>query len=506
MEAEPRGTGSDIAGSREIAAQAVRGSVYNAGTAVVTLTLGFVRAVLLARLLLPDHFGAAALALFFNGLANQLRTLGMDNAVVQRRDVSGDVLPTYFTMRVVFLFGSIAVLAALAPLIGRFYPQTPQLTALILAFAGVSVVRELTATQEALLTRHLAFGRLARVNLTSSVTISVLAPLLAWWGWGVWSLVAEQLSGQLVRAIMIWSRYAPWRPRWGWDPEVARWFWRFGVRMWTGHNLNFILLRFGDFWTGTLLGQTPLGLYSRARQFAAYSERVVAPLRAIFFPTFSRLQGDRLRLSRAFFRAVSVVVRINLALAAILILTAPEAVTLLLGSRWMPLVPAFRLMIVYALFDPIAGAAGDLLLAVGRPGLIVRVRTIQCTLFLPAVMVLGHRFGIEGVALSAGLTMIAGTALLLRETRRIVDYSLRRLWWWPSFAVAGATLATAVLAPLLADLPLWARLGAKVWGMTVVYAALLWLTERAQLQMGWRMVSALLRQRERTAGVDTEGF
>ena len=47
-----------------IAGKTVQGSLYSGGAAIVTFTLGFVRAVLLARLLLPEHIGVVALAFF----------------------------------------------------------------------------------------------------------------------------------------------------------------------------------------------------------------------------------------------------------------------------------------------------------------------------------------------------------------------------------------------------------------------------------------------------------
>lgn len=490
--------------SRQIAARAVRGSVYNAGTAVFTLSLGFVRAVLLARLLLPEHFGAAALALFFNGLANQLRALGMDSALIQRRDVGGEVLPTYFTLRMALLLGSVGILAAFTPALSWFYPDAPRLGPLVLAFAGISLLRGANAVQETLLTRQLAFARLAHANIAASVTTTVVAPLLAWHGWGVWSLVAEQLSGQLARAIVVWGLYRPWRPRWGWDADVARWFWRFGVRVWTGNNLNFVLLRFGDFWTGTALGHIPLGFYSRATQFAGYTGRAIAPLGSIFFPTFSRLQGDRLRLSQAFFRAISLVVRLDVGLAVILIVAAPEATALLLGERWLPMVTAFQLMVVFTMLDPVENGAGDLLLAAGQPGRIVRVRVVQCLLFVPAVVLLGSAWGIVGVAVAADIAMLTGVLLLLRETRRIVEYSPRRLWWWPAVAVAAAVVAARLSAPVSTGLPLWAVCAVKISVVGGVYAAVLWLTERAEIEMGWRLVWGLMRTREQPEELDGE--
>ncbi|MGC9084118.1 MAG: oligosaccharide flippase family protein, partial [Anaerolineae bacterium] len=79
--------------------RAIRGSIYTVGASLVTLTLGFLRSVLLARLLLPEHFGLVALALFYIGLAAQLRGLGLDIALIHRQDADELFMRTYFSLR-----------------------------------------------------------------------------------------------------------------------------------------------------------------------------------------------------------------------------------------------------------------------------------------------------------------------------------------------------------------------------------------------------------------------
>ena len=66
----------------DIAGRAVRGSVYSVGAAGVTINLGFARAVLLTRLLLPAHFGGVALALLFVNLSAQFCALVLDRVLL----------------------------------------------------------------------------------------------------------------------------------------------------------------------------------------------------------------------------------------------------------------------------------------------------------------------------------------------------------------------------------------------------------------------------------------
>lgn len=239
-----------------------------------------------------------------------------------------------------------------------------------------------------------------------------------------------------------------------------------------------------------------MGFYSRAYEFAGYPRRAVAnPVLSVFFPTFARLQDEPLRLSRAFFRVTSLMVRVGFWFSLVFILAAPEFIQLLLGERWLPMLMTFQLMIVYTLFDPLAMGASNLLMAVGYPNLIVRTRAVQFVLFVPAVVLLGYAAGIEGVAVAADLMVLSGAILLFFYSRRFVDYSMRALWLWPAVSLVVTGGAVLALTPFWGELATWRALFGKGLLITVLFWGLLWLTERDQLRSGWRMIWGLMRPR-----------
>lgn len=483
----------------DIARRTVSGSLYSIGSSAITLGLGFVRAILMARLLLPEHFGVATLALFYLNLATQLRALGIDNALIHRKDADDETFASYFSLRILLIVASLGILAAFIPLLGRLHPDIPLLPMVLLGYMGISVFKGLNSVQMTILTKQMAFRHLATVDVMSSITMTVVGPLLAYSGMGVWSIVAEQGSGVFVRTVAIWLFYRVWRPKLGWDGKTVRWFVNYGSKLWAGSNLNFLLDRFDDWWIGTFLGDTPLGFYSRAYEFARYPRRVVAnPVLSVFFPTFAKLQDDRLRLSRAFFRVTSLMIRAGGLFSLVFILAAPEFITLFLGERWLPMLLTFQLMIVYTLLDPLVTAVNNLLAATGHPGAIARVRLLQAFVFIPAVFALGLWLGIDGVAIAADLMMVAGGLMLFRYARRVVDFSLRTLWLWPLVALILGGGALLMLDPLWQQLRVEAVLVGKGIVATGVYGSVLWLMERKQLRLGWHMIWSLARPKTKT--------
>jgi O-antigen/teichoic acid export membrane protein len=470
-----------------MAGQVARSSLHSVAASAVTLSLGFVRAVLLARLLAPEQFGVVALAAVFVNILAQLRALSLSLAIVHHPAPDEATYRTYFSLSVGLAAGSVALFIPLIPSVAGFYPAMPGLGWVMLALAGVDILTTVALAQDGLLTRGMHFRTIAGADVCAATAMTVCAPVLAWAGWGPWALVAEPTSGLVARTLYVWVRAPAVRPRFGWQPAAARWLWNYGRPSWLAANLDYVLMRFDDFWVGTVLGNTALGLYSRAFEFAHYPRRLVAtPLGNVFLPALARLRGDRRRLSHAYVRLLSVMVRVAFWFVPLFVLAAPEFIRVLLGERWLPMQLSFQLMVVCALFDPLLWGAARFLMAVGEPGLVARGRAVQLVVFVPAVVLLSRTWGIAGAALAVDLKVLVGMLVLFRFTRRFVDYSRRVVFVWPALAMCSAAALTAELPARWLPIQPAAGLLAKMLVTSTVYAGVLAVGEGAQWRAGGR--------------------
>ena len=494
MDVRNVGTEQTQVNSQTIASKAARGSLYSIIASAVTLVSGFLRAILLARLLAPEHFGVMTLALFYVALANQLFSFGLDHAIIHRQDADETVRSTYFTLRMAAVVAIAGLILLAAPILGRVYPAMPLLGWILAALAVIGIVQGFSYVQEALLRKDLSFQQLAILDVTSSLVMTITAPLLAWAGWGVWALVAEQASGILTRALVTWLVFRHWAPRLGWDRKIARWFWDYGKPMWGGSGLYFLTDRFDDFWIGTTLGKTLLGYYSRAYEFAHYPRRVIAtPLLGVFNPVFAQLQGDRLRLSQAFYRATYIILRVSFLASGAFALVMPEFIHLVIGDNWTPMLLAFRLMLIYTLLDVIIVFGEGLLWAVGRPQQFQRITLAQAVFFIPAVILGARLWQINGVALAADAMLAIGCIILCRYLRQVVDFSLLRLTFWPVLALTAASVGGWILESSQCLSNPWQMAAGKLVLFCVLYAALLGISESKETLQGLRWVWQHLR-------------
>ncbi len=481
----------------DLTGKILQGSLYSGAAAGVTFVLGFIRSVLLARLLLPEHFGAVALAAFFCGLAANLHSLGMNKAMIHHQGGEDAFKATYFSVAVGLNGLKVVLLLAAAPYLQRLYPHIPALGQVVVASALISGLSALCLLQETLLRKELAFDALARTEVAASVAMTLMAPFCAWLGWGVWALVAESASQVLTRCVCVWGLYRRWPPRFGWTQEAGELFWRFGKSFWIRANLSYLLSTFDDSWVGTALGQTALGYYTTAYAFSQSPRRVLGhPLVTVFEPAFACLQRDRQQLSAAFFWATYLMLRLGFLGAGLFALLMPEFIRLVIGDKWLPMLWAFRLLLVYQALDGLALLVSNLLSAVGKPEVLRHATIAQTLFFIPTVILGAYLAGIHGVALAVNGMLLVGIGYMYRPLRDTVDVSLCRLAGWPLVALTAAIgIGLAVEGGV--SMSLWHMLGLKIGVFVLVFGGCLAFAEWQDDVRGVRRVLDLLQPQKR---------
>lgn len=485
--------------SNDLARRSVTSVGWNAASGMTGMVVLFVRSVLLARLLPVDVFGVYAGAGALVVLTSAFAAFGMGGAFLHRSAATEDeaqAAAVHFTVKLIFTAAWAAFMLVFALLFSEGSQQTA-LIVLTLTQAG----DELTQTSRLVLVRRVVHRRLAVLQFLDALFTTVVAVGLALLGATLWALLATDIVSMAlgIAGLLLWRPV--WRLRLAWQRSTVRYYLHFGSRNFVAGLLLLALDRIDDLWTLRYLGDTALGYYSRAYTFATYPRKVLAaPVNQVAGGTYAELKADRLRLSQAFFRTNALLVRSGFLLAGLLALVAPEFIRIVLGAKWLPMLEAFRLMLVFTLLDPIKMTVSDLFIAVGRPEVVVRVRFVQLMVMVAGLFALGMRFGIAGVALAVDLMLIVGIGVLLRQARQHVDYSGRRLFGAPTLALAAGLLAGAGVARAVASPSDWVMALVKGLAFSAPYAAVLYLLERQTfLEMASRVLGLVhVRRRDGT--------
>ncbi len=489
-----------------LARRSIESSIYNVVSHGLQIVILFFRSILLARLLLPETFGVYTFAQAIITTTLTFPVFGLGASYINRCPETEDpnAPAVYFTLISAFsLIWAIALI-----LFGAFFLRGER-RSVLWALAAITLLAQIAAPAETILSRQVRFGRLALLYLLTALLTSAASLWLAWRGAGVWSLVSVDLVSALILIVGLYLIRPVWQPRLVLVPHIVRYYLRLGSRTLLADLLVTALDRLDDLWTGRFLGDAALGFYSRAYTFANYPRRVLAsPLNAVTLSSYAEVKHDRPRLSQAFSLANSLIIRAGFLFAGVLLLIAPEFTRWVLGAKWLPMLSAFRLMIAYTMLDPIRYTVGFLFTAAGRPELLVRVRLAQLAVLVLGLATLGPGFGIAGVALAATLMVVAGTVLSLWQARAFVDFGVLKLFAAPTIALAagiliaygGAGLRSAP-ASLISDV---VNALVKALAFVLCYALIMLLLERREMAAVARLVQQALRRQPSAAAVRAE--
>jgi len=352
--------------SSNLRQKAVKGVLWSAldswGRQVISIGIFIV----LARLLDPQTFGLVALATIFVNFLQIFIDQGLVQAIVQRQELETEHLDTAFWTNL-----GVSALATLlsiagAELIADFFKE-PEIAPIIRCLSLSFLISGFSSVQEAIFQRNLAFKPLAIRSLIAVIIGGIVGITMAFMGFGVWSLVGQQLTNSFAQVLVLWW-VSDWHPGFKFSQKHFKELFGFGVNV-MGINLcNFFTRRSDDFLIGYFLGSTALGYYSVAyRLLQILTQLLTSIIVKVSLPTFSRLQEEPERLRNALYKGIQFTSLITFPGFLSTVILAPEIVTVVFGEKWSPSIPVMQVLnlvgILYAYFY----FNGSLMMAVGKP-------------------------------------------------------------------------------------------------------------------------------------------
>ncbi|MCZ2803687.1 lipopolysaccharide biosynthesis protein [Modestobacter sp. VKM Ac-2983] len=454
------------------------GAVWTALSRVSMQVLQLAASVVLARLLLPEDFGLAAVVTTLAGFVTVFADFGLSTAIVQRETINERILATAFWLNV-GLNVVLAVIACLvaAPVAGFF--DMPELENLIY-LASPSLLLALTTVQMGLLRRRFDFRRLGLNALLKTVVTVAVSVGGAFAGLGPAALILGPVVATGVATAQLWW-FVRWRPAHGPDRESLRQLWSYSrgllgfmfVNYWTRNADNLLV--------GKVLGAAPLGFYGRAFNLMMIPIiQMNAILSTVLTSGLSRVQKDQAQLGRVWLTSLKLSWLVGAPMSVGLAACAPALVETLFGSRWMPMVPVLVLLSLGGPAQLIGSNTGPLFESVGRTGLHFKLGLVSSVLAIVAIAC-GLPFGIVGVAAAILIKDWIVIWVILFPALRMAGLRIGQLFRalavpaGATATMAGLVLLTAVLVDPLGALP---TLALQVTVGAVTYAVIILLADR----------------------------
>lgn len=433
--------------------------------------IGIASTFILARILVPDDFGIVAMASVVVAFADIIFALGINVALIQRKDPSQAYYNTAWTLRIIQTSCVAAVLVILAPFAADYY-KDPRVTAvvqlmaaslLVAAFENVGIInyqKELRFVDDA---RFVLFKRLVGFFITIALTLILQ---------NYWGMVLGALCGRLAAVIRSYMVH-PMRPWFA----LSEWKEIFGVSQWVlvKNISSFLDRKLHVFMVGGIATTGVTGGYTLATEIADVpGTDLLAPINRVLFPAFARARDNMRELTKLLLSAQAVQVMVTFPACVGFVMTAHEFVPVALGEKWIFIIPFIQILALSNIIQSINSSANYVLTVIGQIRLLALTSWIQIGVFVAGAMLFRTDLSPERIAqvrmAAIILTFGVSYALLMRHVPGLSIAMLARGTGRPALGCLAMVAALMGLQAVVVA-PVWIMLLLKVVTGAVVYCA-----------------------------------
>ncbi|MGB3533239.1 MAG: MOP flippase family protein [Microcoleaceae cyanobacterium] len=406
--------------------QAVKGIFWSAIQKFGNQAISFVVFFCLARLLEPEAFGLIALASVFLAFVQIFLNQGFAEAIVQRQELEPEHLDTAFWVSLIISILLTVISVSVADIVAQGFNQ-PELAPIIRWLSLGFLLSAFNSVQQAIFRRNLAFKALAARSLVASCAGGIVGVVMAFSGFGVWSLVGQQLTNNIAGILVLWWA-SDWKPGLKVSQKHFYELFHFGINILGFNLLNFFNRRSDDFLIGYFLGPTALGYYTIAyRLLLLMTNLFTNTMAQVALPTFSRLQSQPEKMRQAFYTATQLSSLVAFPAFLGMALLAPELVPFLFGENWLPSIPVMQVLAFIGILHAIEYFNQSVILAMGKPGWRLKINAINAVANVIAFMIV-IQWGILAVAAAYVIRGYLFLPLPLWAIYQLIKINFKTYW------------------------------------------------------------------------------
>lgn len=397
--------------------------------------------IVLARLLAPEAFGMVALVIVFIAVLQVFVDSGLGNALIQKKNADDLDFSSvfYFNMTVCLILYGLMYIAA--PFIAGFY-NMPDLTPVVRVLSFMLVISGVRNIQQAYVSRHLMFRRFFYATLCGTVGAATIGIGMAYKGFGVWAVVAQQLFNAALGTLILWLT-VKWRPKLMFSMERLKGLFSYGWKLLVSSLINTLYVEIRQLIIGKVYLPEELAFYNRASHFPKFvTANINSSIDSVLLPAMSAEQDDKTRVRSMTRRAIKTSVYILMPCMVGLAVCAEPLVRLILTEKWLPCVPFLRVLCFVYAFLPVHTANLNAIKAIGRSDLFLKLEILKKIVGLTA-MFSTIFISLEAMVYSYLITTVISMCINAYPNKKLLNYSIKDqlLDMLPTIAVA---LAIAV--------------------------------------------------------------
>ena len=386
------------------------------GAQAVTLIVSIV----LARILDPSVYGVLALVTVFTTILQAFVDSGLGNALIQKKDADDLDFSSvfYFNLGVCLILYALMFFAA--PFIAAFY-EMPELTAVIRVLSLTLVISGIKNIQQAYVSRNMLFKKFFFATLGGTLGAAALGIWMAYKGYGVWALVAQNLFNLTVDTLILWIT-VKWRPKWMFSWKRLGSLLKYGWKLLASRLLDTVYNELRSLIIGKKYSASDLAFYNKGKQFPnLLTNNINDSIDSVLFPSMSKEQDDPVHVKSMARRSIKVSTYVMAPLMMGLAFCAEPLIRLVLTEKWMPCVFFMRVFCITFMFFPMHTANLNAMKALGRSDLFLKLEIIKKVVGM-ALLLSSMWFGVKAIALSALVQSVCSQIINTWPNRKLLRY------------------------------------------------------------------------------------
>jgi O-antigen/teichoic acid export membrane protein len=382
--------------------KATKGVLWNTVDKFAVQGGQFVIGLLLARILMPEDFGLIGMLSIFIAISQTFIDSGMGSGLIQKGNRTNLDFSTVFVFNLFVSIIFYGLLFITAPLIASFY-ALPKLVVLTRILSLNIVINSLAIVQRTKLTIDIDFKTIAIINVISVIVGGIIGVFFAYKDWGVWALVFQNLIRASVSTLLFWL-LSNWVPSLCFSKESFNKLFSYGSKLLVSGLYARGLNEIYNISIGKIYSATDLGYYTTSKQFAEVTAGTVTSiLQQVTFPILASLQEDKERLITVYSRLIKMTSFFIFPIMTLLALLADPFIRLFLTEKWIPAIKLLQWLCFARVFTPISAVNMNILNAVGRSDLYLKVDLSKAPIVLGTLLIT-IPLGVEAIVIGNVIT------------------------------------------------------------------------------------------------------
>lgn len=380
----------------------------------------FIISIVLARILAPEDYGQIALITVFTTIMQVFVDSGLGTALIQKKDADDLDFSSVFYFNFAVCLILYAVMFVAAPFIAEFYNNS-SLTPIIRVISLTIIISGVKGIQQSYVSRNMLFKRFFYATLGGTIFSAFFGIGLAYAGFGVWAIVAQQLSNTTIDTLILWLT-VKWRPKKMFSWERLKGLLSFGWKMLASALLDTIYTNIRSLIIGKMYSSADLAYYNQGDKFPnVIASNINTSIDSVLLPTMASAQDEPARVKSMTRRAIKTSTYIMAPLMMGLAFCAEPIVRLVLTDKWLPCVPFLRIFCITYMFYPIHTANLNAIKAMGRSDLFLKLeiakKIVGMVLLLSTMW-----FGVMAMAYSLLVSSVSSQIINSWPNRKLLNY------------------------------------------------------------------------------------